>query len=93
MMPADAPNVSDGPLAATKPPEDLAAEPIGNALRTRHAPAPAPAQRQPGAHSIMGVRATEPRALARPRAPVHHHRRHSIPIAGTAVPRFRPIRF
>jgi hypothetical protein len=25
MTPADAPNASDGPLAATKPPEDLAA--------------------------------------------------------------------
>jgi hypothetical protein len=35
MTPADAPNASDGPLAATKPPEDLTAEPIGNTSRTR----------------------------------------------------------
>ena len=91
MTPADAPNASDGPLAATKPPEDLAAQPIGNASRTRRVPAPE--QRQPGAHSIMAVRPTEPRAPPRSRAPAHHHRRHSIPIAGTTVPRFSPIRF
>jgi hypothetical protein len=35
MTPADAPNPSDGPLAATKPPDDLAVQPTGNASRTR----------------------------------------------------------
>jgi hypothetical protein len=69
MTPADAPNASDGPLVATKPPEDLAAEPIGNASRTRRVPALA--QRQPGAHSIIAVRPTEPRASPRSRAPLN----------------------
>ena len=32
MTPADAPNPSDGPLAATKPPEDFASQPTGNRL-------------------------------------------------------------
>jgi hypothetical protein len=35
MTPADAPNASDRPLVATKPPQDLAAQPIGNTSRTR----------------------------------------------------------
>ena len=91
MTSADAPNAFDGPLAAIKPLQDLAAEPIRNASRTRRVLAPA--QRQPGAHSIMAIRAAEPRASPRSRAPAHHHRRHSIPIAGAAVPRFSPIRF
>jgi hypothetical protein len=55
MTPADTLNACDGPLAATKPPEDLAAEPIGNASRTRRVPAAA--HRQPGAHSIIAARA------------------------------------
>jgi hypothetical protein len=53
MTPADAPNASDGPLAATKPLEDLAAEPTDNASRIRRVPAAA--QRQPGAHSIIAA--------------------------------------
>ncbi len=63
MTPADAPNASEGPLAATKPPEDLAAEPTGNASRTRRVPAAA--QRQPGANSIIVACATKPRASVR----------------------------
>ena len=63
MTPADAPNASDGPLAATKPPEDFAAQTTGNASRTRRVPAAA--QRQPGAHSIIAACATEPRASVR----------------------------
>jgi hypothetical protein len=59
MTPADAPNASDGPLAAIKPPEDLAAQPTGTASRTRRVPAPA--QRQPGARSII---AAAPQSLA-----------------------------
>jgi hypothetical protein len=55
MTPVDAPNAFDGPLAATKPPQELAAEPTGNAPRTRRVPPPA--QSQPGAPSIMTVRA------------------------------------
>src|SRR6266850_364286 len=44
--------------SATKPLEDRAAEPIRNASRTRRVLAPA--QRRPGAHSIMDVRTAEP---------------------------------
>jgi len=55
MTPADVPNPSDRPLAATKPPENFAAEPIGNTLRTRRVPAAA--HRQPSAHSIIAARA------------------------------------
>jgi len=67
MTPADDPNASDGPLAATKPPEDLAAQPTGTASRTRRVPAPA--QRQPGAHSIVAAAPTEPalRSAQKPR--------------------------
>ena len=58
MTPTDALNAFDGPLAATKPPEDLAARSTANASRTRRAPALV--QRQPGARSIMAVRAAKP---------------------------------
>jgi hypothetical protein len=63
MMPADAPNASDGPLAATKPPEDPAAQPTGDASRTRRVPAAA--QRQPDAHSMIAAYAAQPRASVR----------------------------
>jgi hypothetical protein len=66
MTPEDAPNASDEPLAVTKPPEHLAAQSTANASRIRRVP-PA-AQRQPGAHSIMAVRAAEPPAATRSRA-------------------------
>ena len=91
MTPADAPNASDGPLAATKPPEKLAAESIGNGRalavsRHRHSANPA---RIPlwllAPHSLARLGSLE--------APVHHRRSHAIPIAGTTVPRFSPIRF
>ena len=70
MTPADAPNASDRPLAATKPREDFAAEPTDNASRTRRVPAPA--QRQPGAHSIIGclrLKASRFGPLDNPRSP------------------------
>src|SRR5260370_36525717 len=41
MTPADAPNASDGSLAAPKPPQNFAAQPTGNASRTRRVPAAA----------------------------------------------------
>jgi hypothetical protein len=89
MTPTDAPNPSDRPLAGTKPPQDLAAEPIGNARRV------------PGTGTTPTRRAfhhgcSRRRALrfgTRSTAPAHHHRRHSIPIARPNVPRFSPIRF
>ena len=91
MTPADTLNACDGPLAATKPPEDLAAEPIGNTSRTRRCPGSG----IPPARRTFHYRCSrqEPRASARSKASAHHCRRHSIPIAGTTVPRFSPIRF
>jgi hypothetical protein len=59
MTPDDNPNASDGPLAATKPPEDLAVQPTGTTSRTRRLPAPA--QRQPGAHPIGAAAPHSPR--------------------------------
>jgi hypothetical protein len=68
MTPADTPNASDGPLAATKPPEDRAAKPTGNASRTRRDQPPA--RRQPGTHSMIAAGATEPQAPTRSTAPL-----------------------
>ena len=91
MTAEDAPNASDEPLAVTKPPEDLAAQPTGNASRTRRAPPPA--QRQPSMDSIYGCSRRRPSRFDPLESPAHHHRRYSIPIARGALPRFSPIRF
>jgi hypothetical protein len=58
MTSADAPNAFDGPLAATKPLQDLTAEPTSNGARTRRVPPPA--QSQPGAPSIIAACASKP---------------------------------
>jgi hypothetical protein len=66
MTAEDAPNASDEPLAVTKPPEDLAAQPTGNASRTRRARHRHSAN--PAWTPYMAVRAAEPPASTRSRA-------------------------
>ena len=90
MTPADAPNASDRPLVATKPPQDLAAQPIGNTLRTRRIAPSGTAP--PGAFHYRCLRYRASR-FGPLEAPLHNRRSHSIPIAGTTVPRFSPTRF
>lgn len=63
MTPADAPNASDGPLAATKPPEYPAAQLTDDASRTRRVLAAA--QRQPDAPSTIAAYVAQPRASVR----------------------------